>query len=78
MYSTGSKEIRLWRDGKSQDMSGKKHKKMNDDEESEEEVSAVSKRTKSASAEQKELEEEIHKLQSWLWAIPTVDKDAQE
>ena len=65
MYGTGGKEILLWCDGKSQDMSGKKRKKTNDDEEEgDEEVSAVNKRTKSASAEEKELEEGIHKLQS--------------
>lgn len=63
MYGTGSKESLLWCDGKSQENSGKKHKKINDDE-GEEEVSAVSKRTKSASAEEKELEEGIHMLQS--------------
>ena len=46
-------------------MSGKKRKKTNDEEEDgDEEVSTVSKRTKSASAEEKELEEGIQKLQS--------------
>ena len=64
MYGTGGKEILLWCDGKSQDMSRKKHKKINDDEEEgDEEVSAVSKCTKSASAEEKELEA-FRKLQS--------------
>jgi hypothetical protein len=65
MYGTGSKEILLWCDGKSQDTSGKKRKKVTDDEEEgDEEASGVSKRTKSASAEEKELEEGIHKMQS--------------
>ncbi len=65
MYGTGSKEILLWCDGKSQDTSGKKRKKTNDDEEEgDEEISGVNKRTKSANAEEKELEEGIHKLQS--------------
>jgi hypothetical protein len=55
----------LWCDGKSQDTSGKKRKKVTDDEEEGyEEASGVSKRTKSASAEEKELKEGIHKLQS--------------
>lgn len=61
MYGTCSKEILLWCDVKSQDTSGKKRKKTNDGDE---EMSAVSKRTKPASAEEKELEEGIHKLQS--------------
>ena len=65
MYDIGSKEILLWCDGKSQDNGGKKRKKASEDEgEGEEEVSTISKRTKSASAEEKELEESIHKLQS--------------
>ena len=66
MYATGSKEILLWCDGKSQDTSRKKRKKTNDDEEEgDEERLGISKRTKSASAEEKELEEGIlYKLQS--------------
>ena len=64
MYGIGNKEILLWCDGKSQDTSGKKRKKKNDDEEGDEEVSAVTKHAKSASAEEKELEDGIHKLQS--------------
>ena len=61
MYSTRSKEIVLWCDGKSQDM-GKNRKKTNDDkEEGDEDVSAITKRTKS---EERELEDGIHKLHS--------------
>ena len=65
MYGTGSKEILFWRDGRSQETSKRKRKKTNDDEEDvDEEVSAGSKHTKSASAEEKDLEEGIQKLQS--------------
>ena len=53
--------IVLWCDGKSQDM-GKNCKKTNDDkEEGDEDVSAITKRTKS---EERELEDGIHKLHS--------------
>ena len=62
MYGTGSKKIILWCDGRSQDTSRRKRKKTNDDEEDvDEEVSAGSKH---ASAEEKDLEEIIQKLQS--------------
>ena len=65
MYSTGNEEILLWCDGKSQDTSSKKRKKTNDDEEEgDEDVPAGGKHTKSACAEERELEDGIHKLQS--------------
>lgn len=59
-HGIGNKEILLWCDGKSPHSSGKK----NDDEDESEEVSAISKCAKSASTEEKELAEGIHKLQS--------------
>ena len=63
MFGTRNKEILLWCDGKSQDTSGKKRKK-NDVEDGDKEVSGVTKHAKSGSADEKELEEGIHKLQS--------------
>ena len=77
MYGTGSKEILLWCDGKSQEMSGKKCKKTNDEEEDgDEEVSTVSNRTKSASAEEKELEKEFKSCnQSTLMIMTMANTD---
>lgn len=55
MYGTGNKDILLWCYGKSQDT------KTNDNE-GDEEASAVTKQAKSPSAEEKELEEGIQSI----------------
>lgn len=69
MYSACSKEILLWCDGKSQDSSRRKRKKTvnQDEDEDEVELTTTGKRAtsaKSAGAEEEEMEENIHELQS--------------
>ena len=54
MYATASKEIALWCDGEPRyERKEMQEDKINDEEEGDEEGSSISKRTKSASAEEK-------------------------
>lgn len=57
MHTTGSKDILFWCDRNSQD--NEENKINNDEEEGNEDVSAITKRTKSASAEERSLKMEF-------------------